>query len=86
MTLLNLGDYVVLTDFSLIPYYFYSFICQEIAQIPLGVLLKLEIRNKKLKKDRVVLASDYIDTFPACSAVVCLETQCSTLLDNDNNK
>lgn len=36
--------------FPLIPYYFHSYICQEIAQIPLGVLLKLEIRNKKLKK------------------------------------
>lgn len=74
MPLLNLGEYVVLLDFPLISCYLHSYICQEIAKIPLGVLLKLEIRNKKLEKDGVLLASDYIGTFLACSTAVYFET------------
>lgn len=80
MPLLNLGRICCPARFFshslLISFLHLSGNCQN----TLGVLLKLEIRNKKLKKDRVVLASDYIDTFLTNSAAVCFETQCNTLL------
>lgn len=54
----------------LIPFLHLSGNCQNTPRY----FVEKEIRNKKLEKDRVVLASDSIDTFLACSTAVCFET------------